>query len=166
MQGDTPLDGHPSDQDFQLHHDAWGRLVLTDASGATHVGVEPVRAFPLSDAGRGISICDAQGHEILWIDRLDDLAGPVRRLLEEHLARREFVPVIRRIVHISSPIMPAEWEVETDRGATRFVINSEDDVHRLDDHRALIADSHGIRYLVRDVASFDTASRRILERYL
>jgi hypothetical protein len=166
MPSDTPFDGHPDGPGFQLHLDAWGRLVLTDAAGATHVGVEPVRAFPLSQAGRGISICDAQGHEILWIDRLSDLPDSVRRLLEEHLARREFVPVIRRILHISSPIMPAEWEVETDRGATRFVINSEDDVHRLDEHRALIADSNGIRYLVQDVASFDAASRRILERYL
>jgi hypothetical protein len=166
MQSNPLSDSPPGGESFQLHHDAWGRLVLADSSGATHAGVEPVRAFPLSDASHGISICDAQGHEILWIDRLADLPDSVRRLLEEHLARREFVPVIRRIVHISSPIMPAEWEVETDRGPTRFVINSEDDVHRLDDHRALIADSHGIRYLVQDVASFDAASRRILERYL
>ena len=166
MQSDRLADGQHELRGFQLHHDAWGRLVLTDASGAVHVGAEPVRAFPLSDADRGISICDAQGHEIVWIDRLDDLPASVRRLLEEHLGRREFVPVIRRLVRVSSPIMPAEWEVETDRGITRFVVNSEDDVHRLDDRRALVADSHGIRYLIPDVPSLDATSRRTLERYL
>ena len=165
MRHDGSLNGSENGCDFQLHHDAWGRLVLTQ-HGIEHVGVEPVRAFPLSAAAAGLAICDAEGREILWIDRLDDLPHPVRRLLEDHLARREFVPILRRIVHVSSPVMPAEWDVETDRGRTRFVVNSEDDVHRLDDRRALIADSHGVRYLIADTRALDSASRRVLERYL
>src|SRR5262245_44646214 len=115
MRLDASENGDRRSHDFQLEHDPWGRLVLTDTWGAKHVGVEPVRAFPLSDAGHGISICDVQGRELVWIDRLDELAAPVRQMLEEHLARREFVPILKRITHVSSPIMPAEWEVETDR---------------------------------------------------
>jgi hypothetical protein len=166
MQRDISVNGRHGQCDFEIRHDAWGRLVLTDNSGREHVAVEPVRAFPLSEADHGLSICDVDGHEIVWIYQLEDLPAATRRLLEEHLARREFVPVVRRIVHVSSPIMPAEWEIETDRGWTRFVINSEDDVHRLDDHRALLADSHGVRYLIADVRQLDAASRRVLERYL
>ena len=49
-----------------LHHDAWGRLVFTDAAGRQHVGVEPVRAFPLSDPACGVALLDAEGHELLW----------------------------------------------------------------------------------------------------
>jgi len=150
---------------FTLHHDPWGRLVFTDTGGGQHVGVEPVRSFPISDPDRGISVCDAQGHELVWIERLDDVPPPVRRLLEEHLARREFLPVLRRILRIST-MEPTEWEVETDRGPTTFLLNSEDDVRRLDDHRALIKDAHGIRYFIPDTRALDAASRRLLERYL
>ena len=32
---------------------------------------------------------------------------------------------------IPLPVEPAEWEVETDRGHTRFVLNSDDDVRPL-----------------------------------
>ena len=33
---------------IHLHHDAFGRLVVTLANGQCHSGVVPVRAFPLA----------------------------------------------------------------------------------------------------------------------
>lgn len=150
---------------FALHQDAWGRLVLT-LDGREHVGVTPVRGFPLSDPRHGVSLCDAEGHELVWVEDLEALPAVLRRNLEEQLARREFVPVVRRIYKISAAVEPSEWEVETDRGRTRFLLNSEDDVHPLSEHRALLTDSHGIRYLIPDLRALDTASRRLLERYL
>ena len=85
-------------QPFALSQDAWGRLVLTDADGRQHVGVELVRAFPLSDPRHGIAVCDPRGHEILWIDQLDELPAPLVRQIEEDLAHREFVPIVRRVL--------------------------------------------------------------------
>src|SRR3954466_9786302 len=79
---------------FGLTHDAWGRLVLIDAEGRRHVGVEPVRSFPISDPGCWISLCDGQGRELVCVESLADLAPAVRRTLEDELALREFVPVI------------------------------------------------------------------------
>jgi hypothetical protein len=152
--------------DFRLHHDPWGRLVLTDADEREHAGIEPVRAFPLSDPEHGISLCDTEGHELVWIENVKDLPPALRAVLEADLAGREFVPVIRRMVRVSAPVEPSEWEVETDRGPTRFPLNSEDDVHPLDEHRALVTDAHGIRYLIEDVRLLDAVSRRLLERYL
>jgi hypothetical protein len=165
MGHDYPTNGRQSPQPFELHYDAWGRLVLTDAGGQ-YVGVEPVRAFPISEPGHGLSICDAKGRELVWIEDLAELPATVGRLLEEALARREFVPVVRRVLRVSAPVEPSEWEVETDRGCTRFILNSEDDVRRLGDHRALIVDAYGIRYLIPDTRQLDPASRRLLERYL
>src|SRR5438876_491120 len=101
-----------SDQ-FGLTHDAWGRLVLIDAEGERHVGVEPVRAFPISDPTRWISICDADGAELVCVADLAGLAPSMRQALEEELARREFVPVIRRIVRVSADAAPSDWDVET-----------------------------------------------------
>ena len=60
----------------------------------------------------------------------------------------------------------SEWEVETDRGVTTFLLGSDEDVYPLKGGRALITDSHGIRYLIDDLASMDAHSRRLLERYL
>src|SRR5438093_2412848 len=79
---------------FRLHEDGWGRLVLTDGTGRQHVGVEPVRAFPLSSPGRGLSICDAEGRELVWVDDLEALPAELRGVLQERLAGREFVPII------------------------------------------------------------------------
>src|ERR1700693_5913532 len=87
---------------FGLSHDAFGRLVLIDAEGRRFVGVEPVRAFPITHPTQWIAICDAEGREILAIESLDDLAPAVRETLENELALREFIPVIKRISTISS----------------------------------------------------------------
>ena len=101
---------------FQLGHDAWGRLVLTEPGGVQHIDVVPVRAFPLTDARAWISICSAEGKELLGIPRLDDLPSATRTLLEAEFARREFLPTIERIVQIEFDAEPMEWTVETDRG--------------------------------------------------
>jgi hypothetical protein len=150
--------------DFTLQRDAWGQIVLTDAAGERYVGVTPVRAFPISDAGRWISICDAQGHEIVSLEKLGDAPPEVRAMLEEELARREFIPRILKIFSATKK-EPSQWEVQTDRGPSTFQINSEDDVRRLEPHQASILDSHGVRYLIPDVRRLDTASRRILDHF-
>ena len=151
--------------DFTLHRDAWGQLALVDAAGQRFEGVAAVRAFPVSNVDRWISICDAQGREIVCIENLDDVAPPVRAILEEELARREFFPVILRILSATTK-EPSEWEALTDRGPSTFQINNEDDVRRVDLHSASVLDSHGVRYLIPDIRRLDAPSRRILDHFL
>jgi hypothetical protein len=151
---------------FRLERDAFGRTVMVEADGTRHVGIEPVRAFPMSDPRHGLSLMSADGRELAWIDDLAQLSAEVRETLEAELAAREFAPQIRRILDISLEVDPCEWEVETDRGRTKFVLKSEEDVRRLDADRALVVDAHGIRYLIAEIQSLDRQSRRILERYL
>ena len=43
-------------RDWRLHRDLRRRLVLVDAAGKEHVGVEPLRCFPISRAEQWISI--------------------------------------------------------------------------------------------------------------
>lgn len=164
--GETNGEGKAPPGGWSLHQDAWGRLVLTDAAGRSHTGVEVVRTFPLSAPRQGISVVSAEGKELVWVEDLDALSALLRGQVEEQLARREFVPVLRRVLSISAAVEPSEWEVETDRGRTRFLLKSEDDVHCLDDFSALVTDAHGVRYLLPDVRRLDPASRRLLERFL
>jgi len=156
---------NPGLRPFGLKHDEWGQLVLIDADGQRHAGVEPVRGFPLSDPDHWVSICDGEGREVASIEDVAALPEPVRRVLEDDLAAREFVPVIRRIVRVSTDTSPAEWEVDTDRGRTRFTVNTEDDVRRLGPDRALVVDAQGLRYLIPEMRTLDAHGRRLLERY-
>jgi hypothetical protein len=151
---------------FGLSRDPWGRLELIDAEGRRFAGVEPVRAFPLSDPDRGVSLCDDSGREVAWIDDLTSLPPNIRTLLEEELASREFVPILRKILRISSDSAPSDWDVETDRGDTRFTLESDEQIRRIGPHRLLIADAAGLRYQIPDTRAMDAASRGWLERYL
>ncbi len=149
-----------------LQYDSFGRLVLVDTNGRRHVGVEPIRSFPLSAPQQGISICNAEGVEVLWIEDLQAIPEGARQLIVDELGRREFMPVIQRIVSVSSNADPSRWEVQTDRGPTEFLLKSEDDVRRIGPHGAILLDAAGMRYLVPDTKKLDAASRRVLERYL
>ena len=59
-------------------------------------------SLPIAAPQEGLSLVGADGHELLWIDRIDTLPAPQRQLLEEELAVREFVPTIEKIVAVSS----------------------------------------------------------------
>ena len=151
---------------IHLYVDDFGELVLTDAAGHLHVGVVPVRAFPLSDAHHWLALCDSQGRELLIVEDPQQLSDETRAVLYAELARREFLPTIQRITHVSGTSEPCQWQVETDRGPTRFVLKSEDDIRRIGPHRALITDADGVRYLVADTRRLDAFSRRKMEWYL
>jgi hypothetical protein len=151
---------------ISLSVDVWGRLVLVDPDGQRFIGVEPVRAFPISEPGRWVSLCDAEGREVFFVDDLAGLAEPARKVLELELAAREFVPEIRRIIRSSGGVFPLHWDVETDRGATRLELDTEDDFRRIGPHRILITDARKSRFLVRDARKLDAHSRRILERHI
>lgn len=149
-----------------LQRDVHGQLVLTDDAGARHAGVLPVRAFPLSAPGEGVALMSADGHELAWFDTLAPLDADSRALIEGEMTRREFMPVIRSIRGVSSFSTPCEWDIDTDRGPTRFTLRSEDDIRRLSQQRLLVTDSHGIHYEVADLKALDRPSRRILDRFL
>ena len=153
--------------DFSLSRNAYGRLVFSEADGSNmHEGVVPVRAFPIGAPQTGIAIVDAEGHELAWIEELTDLPPPVRHLLEEELSNREFLPEISRINSVSTFAAPSTWSVETDRGTATLVLKGEEDIRRIAHSTLIIADNHGVQFLVRDMQSLDKASRKLLDRFL
>jgi hypothetical protein len=151
---------------FQLQRDRYGRLVLTAENGEVHEGVTPVRAFPIAAPDEGLSLVSFEGHEVGWVERVADLPPGIRELIEEELASREFVPEIDRILGVSSFACPSTWRVATDRGETELVLKGEEDIRRLTRTRLLIADTHGIQFLVRDIGELDRHSRKLLDRFL
>jgi hypothetical protein len=151
---------------FQLRRDSFGRLVLTSAEGEEHVGVIPVRAFPIQAPTRGISLVREGGKEVAWIDDLAELPEQIRGLVQEEIEGREFIPEILHIKDVSSFATPCTWYVNTDRGDTEFVLKVDEDIRRVGEASLLIADNHGINFLVRDMFHIDKHSRKILDRFL
>lgn len=151
---------------FALTRNAFGRLVLTTPQGEEHQGVVPVRAFPIAAPDQGIALVGADGHELAWIGRLADCPAEERRLIEEELGQRDFMPQILRLQAVSGFATPSQWSVQTDRGATQFVLMGEEFIRRLGKSGLLIEDSHGIYFLVPDLGRLDRASRRLLDRFL
>ena len=157
----------PSPAEVQLHRNAHGRLVLTMPGYIPQSGVLPVRAFPLAAPSEGLSLMGRSGNELLWVEHLDDLPAPVRSLIEEELAVREFAPVILRIHSVSGFSVPSTWQIDTDRGAAQLVLKAEEDIRRLQGRTTLlIAAADGVSYRVPDSAALDKHSRRLLERFL
>lgn len=151
---------------WNLSRNAFGRLVLVSAEGEIFEGVIPVRAFPISAPDGGVALAASDGRELAWIENIDLLPAGIRTLIAEELAGREFMPVIRRIRKVSSFATPSTWQVETDRGDTSFILRGEEDIRRVGRHALLVADSHGIQFLIHNPLELDVSSRRILDRFL
>ena len=156
-----------SEPTFALERNAFGKLILTNAQGERFEDVVPVRAFPIQAPEDGISLVHPDGREVAWGTQLAAVPEPAQTLIRETLAAREFMPVIEAIVSVSSFSTPCTWSVHTDRGPTEFVLRGDEDIRRIGkDNALLVADSHGIQYLVRDQFALNAASKRILDRFL
>lgn len=154
---------------YSLRKDAFGNLELVWSDHPVIERVTPVRPFPFSEPEHGLSFVDSDGHEVLWLDSINDLSTADRALVDEALAVREFMPVITRIDSVSSFNTPSTWQVETAQGKTQLVLKGEEHIRRINGmggNHLLISDNHGIQFLIKDVSQLDKHSRRLLDRFL
>ena len=149
----------------QLERDTLGRLVFIDANGTRHVGVHPVRAFPITAPGAGIGIMNVSGKELCWFPDVSAIPELELGLIEEELAAREFMPVIEKITRVSTYATPSIWDIETDRGPTRIRLKGEEDIRRVAGNTLLIADSNGLQFLIKDSTALDKVSKKLLDRF-
>lgn len=151
---------------FVLARNPAGRLICTLPDGTVQANVTPVRAFPLTAPDQGLALMNQEGHEIAWVEKLSDLDSANHALIEEELAGREFMPEVHRIIAVSSFATPSTWQIDTNHGQTELTLKGEEDIRRLPGNGLLIADRHGVLYLIRDRKVVDRHSRKILERFL
>jgi Domain of unknown function (DUF1854) len=149
-----------------LSLDDAGRLTAQMADGTVHSNLFAVRAFPVQAPDVGVSLMGEDGHERVWLDKLDDLPEAARAAVTRALEQREFMPLIKKLVAVSAFATPSTWTVETDRGTTELVLKGEEDIRRLSAHVLLVLDSHGVQFLIRDPAQMDRHSRKLLDRFL
>ncbi len=151
---------------FTLSRNSFGQLCLQDQNGQLHEQVVPVKAFPISHPQESIAIVDRDGHELVWLDVLSQTTAANQALIEAELASREFMPILTKILDVSTFATPSTWQVETNRGATEFILKGEENIRRINKAMYLIADTHGVQYLIEDIQALDKHSRRLLDRFL
>jgi len=152
-------------QSHTLERDALGPLVFIAAADTYYVGVYPIRAYPITAPGAGISIMDQSGKELCWFDGITAIPEGELALIEEELATREFMPVIEKITKVSTFATPSIWDIETDRGPTRIRLKGEEDIRRIAGNMLLIADSNGLQFLIKDSTQLDKVSKKLLDRF-
>ena len=132
-----------------------------------HGGVTLVRSFPRTAAHRMISLLDGDGKELGIIADLRDLDEESRKVAEDELERRYFVPRILRVVDIVEHFHTPACEAETDRGPRRFEIRSGrgGDLQVLGP-RILIRDADGNHYEIPDYRLLDRASQALVDSQL
>lgn len=153
-------------QNFSLAFDPFGKLVVTLADGTQHIGAVVARAFPIAKPDQCISILSADGKELAWVEDLNDLPANERDIVTEALQGREFMPEILRLDGVNSFSTPSVWRVQTSRGPTQLVLKGEEDIRRLSTNRLIVADAHGVQFLIRDLPSLDRHTRKLLDRFL
>lgn len=151
---------------MRLERNALGRWVWTDVEGRRHEQVLVVRAYPVTAPEQGAGVMDAEGHELAWFDRLDQVDQPLQGQLRAAIAEREFLPEIRRLKAVSSLVTPSFWTVQTDRGEARFMLKGEEDIRRLTGQTLIVSDVDGVQYLIRDPLALDKHSRKLLDRFM
>lgn len=151
---------------FSLKLDAFGKLVMTLADGTVHAEVLAARAFPIAAPDQSISMLSADGKELAWIDDMQDLPVHERELVVQALQGREFMPEIVRLDSVNSFSTPSIWRVQTNRGPTQLVLKGEEDIRRLSASRLIVADAHGVQFLIRDLPALDRHTRKLLDRFL
>jgi len=114
-------------------------LILTMEGDRSYLKVHAVRAFPLTNLNEFIGLTDAiAGHEIGVLRNIRDLDPDARRLVQEQINKRYFIPKIFRITEARREFGTVYWDVETDRGSRKFIMRGiRDSIHEIEPGRYL-----------------------------
>jgi hypothetical protein len=141
------------------------RLTVDEDRSYLKVGI--MRAFPLSEAKRFLSVRDDANKEVGLIVDPVQLSAENRKLVEEDIERRYFVPRVKRIVTSKERFGTVDWTMETDRGLCKFTTrNLRENVQRPAPGRIILNDVDGNRYDIHDLDELDHESQEMLFRHM
>ncbi len=152
---------------WHLSRNAEGRLVLQNQNGMVEATpVQAVCCFPWSKPHEYVSLRDDKGHELVLIEALDDLSLEQRRLIEEELALRNFLPRVTQIFNIADQMEFFHWQVMTTAGPRNFLTRRHERPRQLNNGQMMIRDVCNDIYLVNRSEDMDPKSLRLLWVYL
>ena len=146
-----------------------GGILTLKLSGEFYPDVILQRAFPISLPNEYIAVKEAAEHrdmgkELGIINNLADLSERNRRLVEEELEIRYFVPQITKIISLKDEYGSVYMTVVTTAGEKKIVVpNQTSNFIRLTQDRVLLLDVDGNRFEIPSLARLDKKSVRLLE---
>ena len=161
-----------SDENAVFRLSRGGLLSLTvneKGESVTYDRVAVLRSFPLTAPNEFLSVrlpSDMQ-NEIGMIEKLSDLSGESRALVEEELGRRYMIPKIQKITAFRRRVGLLRLTVESDLGKRSLTMRDEaTSVRILEGGRVLLTEINGCLYEIEDPKKLDKASYRRIEIFL
>ena len=150
----------------RLERNSKGELVAhVEGADEPLENVKVARCFPWSVSDRYISIRTSEGKEIVLLKTLDAVSAETRKIIEEELRDKVFIPRIEEITKYSDAFDVISITAKTDRGTVTFQMRSRQDVRTLSPTRAIFRDVDGNLYEVPDFNALDRASQRHIEQF-
>jgi hypothetical protein len=139
--------------------------VFATVDGGDPVPVRVVWARPLSGRGRCVSLLTEDKQEVAMVRRLEELDEASRAVAEDALAERYLMCRITR-VHSTDPHFGNRYfDVETDRGAVKFILKDPNrNVTWLSEDRLILRDTQGNRYEIAALSELDAKSRAEVQK--
>jgi hypothetical protein len=148
-----------------FRHAGVTRLTWLDNRSWAKISV--ARAFPLSDPEHYIGFLDGLGKDVGMIYDPAQLDPESRKVTEEEIERRYFVPTVLRVISCKEEFGTVYWTVDTDRGEKEIVArNIRDNLQELSSSRVIVTDVDGNRFEIPDIFDLDGRSLGIIMRNL
>ena len=136
------------------------RVVLRPADGTEEITVRLAWVRPVQGRGGEISFLDEHKHEVALLPGLHCLDPVSRRIAEDELAKRYFIPMITRIISIDPQFGNRYWFVVTDAGTRRFAMKDPlRSVTWVSPDHLVIRDTLGNRYEINPFSGLDPHSQ-------
>ena len=150
---------NPSSLEFRL--DNFMRVILHNkTTKETLEDVDIKLMFPLTNKTGYLEIYCGDD-EVGVIRDLGELSQQNRKMVEDVLEKRYFVPEIKQVLKVTEKYRLVYWEVMTDRGEMNFYTKTRNDVV-VKDSKVYIRDIDSNRYLIRDITELNPQSRKEL----
>jgi hypothetical protein len=129
----------------------------------------PVRAFPIGAPDpKVLRWCADGGMKLAWIEEWSDISPELRDLvIEEELDAPRIHAADQSIIGVSSFATPPR--LDRGNGPRQYRVHAQGRGRYPPpgpNSALLIADSHGIQFLIRDTKALDKHGRKILDRFL
>jgi hypothetical protein len=147
----------------RLTTNAFGRLELEVGFEERYGPVKAMRALPLTQPDRYISIQLEEGDEIGMIADMSELDADSRRAVEADLNLYYLKALVRNILKVESKNGIITWDLETNLGSKRVHVRDRQNIRSLPDGRVMLTDIHGAKYEIPPVEELDARSRHFLE---
>lgn len=145
-----------------------GQMLTVQVNDETYTGVYLHCSFPHTNSRIYISIRTKENKEIGIIKSMDeDFPKETVKLLEEQVKIRYFAPEITKILTIKEEFGYSYWDTETNAGNCRFTVRAGGgNVKLVTDHKLLIIDVYGNRFVISNIKELSDKEYRLLEMYI